>query len=155
MPVHKETWGTGNFSKRGDEPSGRSKVEKRPWATPVCSPGLDQGGLLGPNCAEELVPPPLTWTGVGRSQRPPGSLPSRRGEFWEGARGTSPYLSASPAVRSWGLCGWGAFSPGRSAAWCPLERRSDAGGERGPDCSVGGARGQRGRQVREGSGSLA
>lgn len=72
-----------------------------------------------------VVPPP-TW------DRCPGS----RGARWGGGGGVSPvapresspgrgretrspYLSASPAARSWGLCGWSASSRGRSAAWCP------------------------------------
>lgn len=71
---------------------------------------------LGASRAGELTPLFLPGTGVPRSQGLP-SLAQRKLKPWAAAAESgSPYLFGSPAPRSWGPCGWSAFSPGKSAA---------------------------------------
>lgn len=89
----------------------------------------------------------LPGTHVTHSQGPPPPAPPEP-EPRAGAREPcSAYLSVSPAPRSWGPCGWSAFSPGRSAAWFL------AGAGPASESTEGGSAAP--RQVRAGSGSLA
>lgn len=70
-----------------------------------------------------LTPSPLTW---GRCDPAPKDFPAASNPEAQRAGGggpAKPYLSVSPVSRSWGLCDWSAFSPGRSAAWSPPEGR--------------------------------
>lgn len=130
-------WEPKNFSKRRENPYALRRT-RTTYLQPT--PGL------GPSLGGEL-PPLLPGTDVTRSQGPLPPAP-REPEPWAGAgEPGSPYLSASPAPRSWGPCGWSAFSPGRSAAWflagAGLTCESTEGGPAAPP------------QVRTGSGSLA
>lgn len=104
------------------------------------SAGLDSPAPS--SLAGELPPLLLTW---GRCHPRPGASPPapREPEPCAGAgEPGSPYLSESPAPRSWGPCGWSAFSPGRSAAWflgvqVPLANPQKAGPQRRGRCGQG------------------